>query len=45
MGPKGSGHSLKLLEFKKCLDNTLKCRVCILGGPVWSHELDSVILK
>ena len=39
----GSGHGPKLPEFKKCLDSTLRCRVQILGGAVWSH-LDSMIL-
>ena len=39
----GSGHGLKLPEFKKHLDNTLSHRVWILGGPVWSQQLDSVI--
>ena len=40
----GSGHSPELLEFKECLDNTLRHRVWILDGPVWSQELDSVFL-
>jgi len=38
------GHGPKLLEFKECLDNTLRHRVWILDGPVWSQELDSVFL-
>ena len=39
----GSGHSPNLLEFKKHLDNALRHRFCILGGPVWNQELDSAI--
>ena len=33
-----------MLEFKECLDTAVRHRVCILGGAVWSQELDSVIL-
>ena len=36
----GSDHSPTLLEFKEHLDNTLRHWVCILGGCVWSWELD-----
>ena len=32
-----------LLEVKKCLDYALSCMVSLLGGLVWSQELDSVI--
>ena len=42
--PQGSGHGPKLLEFKKRLDNALSHTVWFLGGPVWSQELDSMIL-
>ena len=31
-----SGHSRELREFKERLDTTLRHRVWILGGPVWS---------
>ena len=40
----GSGHSPELLEFKECLDAALRHRVCCLGGPVWSQELDLMVL-
>jgi len=39
----GSGHSTKLREIKRHLDNTFICRILILSGPVWSRELDLVI--
>ena len=42
--PQGSGHGPELLEFKEHLDMTLKHWVCILGGPVWSQGLDSVVV-
>ena len=42
--PQGSGHGPKLLEFMKRLDNALSHTVWFLGGPVWSQELDSMIL-
>ena len=32
-----------MLDFKKCLDSALRNKVCVLDGPVWSQELDSVI--
>ena len=35
----GSGCTLQ--EF---MDNTMRHRVWILGGPVWSQELESVVL-
>ena len=41
--PQGSSHSTKLPEFKEHLDSALRHRVCILGGPVWSEELESMI--
>ena len=31
-------------EFKECLDSALRCGVWVLGGAVWSLELDSVVL-
>ena len=38
-------HCLKCyLEFKKHLDNALRHMVRFLGGPVWSQELDLIIL-
>jgi len=40
----GSGHSPKLQEFKEHLDNSLRYHVWILCGPVWSQELNSMIL-
>ena len=33
-----------MLEFQERLDTALRHRVWILGGAVWSQELDSVIL-
>jgi len=33
-----------LMELKKRVDNSLRHRVWILGGPLWSQGLDSVIL-
>lgn len=33
-----------LLELKESLGNALRHRAWILGGPVWSQELDSLIL-
>jgi len=38
-----SGHSPKLTEFQKHLDNTLTY-IWFWGGPMWSQELDSMIL-
>ena len=40
----GSGHCLKRLEFKKHLDNGLRHWVWILGGLLWSQELESMVL-
>ena len=40
----GSGHGPELPEFKEHLDTSLRHRVWFLGGPVWSQELDSMIL-
>ena len=40
----GSGHGPEIREFKERLDTTLRHRVWILGGPVWSQELDSMTL-
>lgn len=42
--PHISGHNLKLLEFKEHLDNALKHKDCFWVCPVWSWELDSIIL-
>ena len=42
--PQGSDHGTKLLELKEHLDSALRCRVWILGGTMWSQELDSGIL-
>lgn len=42
--PHGSGHSLKLSECKKLLDNAFRNRVWILLDPVLSQELDFMIL-
>jgi len=39
--PQSSGHSIELMEFREHLDNTFRHRVGILGGAVWSQELDS----
>lgn len=33
-----------LLEFKQCSVSSLICRVWILGGPVWSQELDLILV-
>jgi len=43
-GPRGSGYSPKFQEFKEHLDSTLRHRVWILGGPMWSQELNSAML-
>ena len=40
----GSVHGPKMLELKECWGTTLRRRVWVLSGPVWSQELDSVIL-
>jgi len=42
--PEGSGHGPELLELKEHLGNALRHRVCVLGGRVWTQELDSMIL-
>ena len=42
-GCPGSGQSPELLEFREYLGNALRHRVWVLGGPVWSQWLDSVI--
>jgi len=42
--PQSSGQGPKLMEFKKHLNNALRHRVWTLGGPVWSQELDWMIL-
>ena len=42
--PQGSEHDPRLLEFKEHLDNTLRHRISILGVPVWSQDLDLMIL-
>jgi len=34
----------QVLEFKGCLDIALRQRVWILGGAVWSQELDLMVL-
>ena len=39
-----SRHGPKQLEFKEHFNNALRQRVRILGGPLWSQELDSVNL-
>ena len=44
MTPQETGHSTKLTEFKKHLDNTLIPMVYVLSGPLWSQELDLMIL-
>ena len=41
---RGSGHSSKLLEYKKHLVSTLRRRVRFWGGAVWNQELNSAIL-
>lgn len=33
-----------MLQFKERLENALKHRVSLLGGPVWSQELNSTFL-
>jgi len=43
-GSPGSAQSTKLLKFKEHLDNATRHRVWVLSGPVWSQELNSVIL-
>ena len=40
-----SGALPQVPEFKECSDSTLRHRVWILGGPVWSQELDSMLLR
>jgi len=40
----GSGHSPKLMEFKKHLDNAVSHRIWILDGSMWSQDLDLMIL-
>ena len=40
----GSGHRPELLELNKHLDGTFRHTVWILGGPLWSQELDLMIL-
>jgi len=42
--PEGGRHGSKLTEFRECLDNALRHKVGILGGPVWSRGLASMIL-
>jgi len=42
--PQGSAHSPKLPEFKEHLDNALRHKVWILGGPMWSWRLELMIL-
>lgn len=42
--PKGSGHASEMLKLRKHLDITLRHRVWILGGAVWSQGLDLMIL-
>lgn len=42
--PQDSCHGLKLLEFKKHLNSSLRHRVWFSGGLAWSQELDLVIL-
>jgi len=43
--PQSSGHGPELLVFKELLDNSLRRRVWILGGPVWRQELDSILVS
>ena len=38
----GSVHGPKMLELKECWNTTLRCRVWVLNGPVWSQ--DSLVL-
>jgi len=40
--PEGGRHGSKLTEFRECLDNALRHKVGILGGPVWDQRLESV---
>ena len=51
--PEGSGHGTgcpglwarpRVLELRKCLDNTIRQRVWMLGGAMWRQGLDSMIL-
>ena len=42
--PQGSEHGPKLIEFMKYLDSALRHRILILGGHVWSQELNLMIL-
>ena len=42
--PRAVVMALSLPEFKKRLDNALRHRVWFLGDPVWSQELDLMIL-
>jgi len=42
-GGPGSGQSPELLEFREYLGNALRHRVWVLGGPVWSPGLGSMI--
>jgi len=44
MAPQGGGHSSELPELKEHLDTALRHGGWILSGPMWSQELDSVIL-
>ena len=50
--PQGGGHGTgctglwarpRVLEFRECLDAAPRHRVCFLGGPVCSQELDLMI--
>jgi len=34
---------LELLEFMECLNSALRHRMWVLGGPVWSQELNSIV--
>lgn len=36
-------HLHSKLKFRKCLDNALRNMIWLLGSPVWSQQLDSVI--
>ena len=42
--PQGCSHVPKLLEFKWCLENTLRHWDWIWGGALWSQRLDSMVL-
>lgn len=42
--PWGSGQGPKLSKFRKGLDYTLSHRVSVLGCPVWSQDLEMMIL-